>query len=378
MPKYSPYDITKDKQNFIPRVLSDPDFRNNGVLYGNKSDMYWAVMNPRRHPLYVWWKQYDNAIGAYKMAALKLSAVAFTNGPMMESPTPGRPLTYYFWWVVGIIVFGLFGAAAGFYLGGLQFGWIGLGPIGSLGGLIGGALVGLWNGRWISAKIVFQGGEPFGHVSGTRAQAFYPPPSPGNDYGGLCYLGRDTEAFASYRIAPSPTPVMTEVIGGLIPVVLNFVARSTVPTLPGSTVSNPAYSLSYTNWTDSDGIASWALVPLVDNPMGKDWLKDVDLHFPGNPNPLDGVIIAVGHNRRSLAGLKSLVDLATIYFYGHPLFAPPPYMDTFASILVSIGVRDAVVMDGGSSVMLGAVSETMVGPPPPDKDVWQRYGFCSQ
>ena len=75
-----------------------------------------------------------------------------------------------------------------------------------------------------------------------------------NDYPNLCYLGRDANDFASYRINFVPTPVMLEVIGGLIPVVLRFVARSTNPT-------SPAYHLGCTNWTNSDGIAAWALVP---------------------------------------------------------------------------------------------------------------------
>ena len=87
MPKYSPYDITKDGSNFIPEVLNDIDFRRNGVLYGVNDGLYWAVVNPRRFPLYVWHKPIDNQIRAYAKTAQALGAVAFTNGPMMEPPT---------------------------------------------------------------------------------------------------------------------------------------------------------------------------------------------------------------------------------------------------------------------------------------------------
>jgi hypothetical protein len=220
-----------------------------------------------------------------------------------------------------------------------------------------GAIIG-WFLLRISAQI-FAGGAPFGHIHSTSV----PVHDTRLNYPGLYYLGRDTTAFSSYKmgpIAPQP-PVMTELIAGLIPVVLNYTARSANP-------ADPAYDKGYADWTKSDGITSWALVPLraTDSPMGSTWFFDSDLIFPDDDRPLDGVIVCVAHGRRWFAWLQL------------KLGAPPAYMGRLAAMLASIGARDAVVMDGNSSVMMGVTTEMLVGPPPSDKDVWQIYGFYCQ
>ncbi len=369
MPKYSPYNITTDGSNFIPKVLKDLDFRKDGVLYGENDGLYWAVVNPKRFPLCVWHKPVDNQIRAYAKTAQALGAVAFTNGPMMEPPAGWSPMgataAYYLGWILGIPI----GMVAGGFAGAWQLGKLAsflgtlgkfAGLIGAIGGAIGGGLAAMWWGHWIVAKVLFRGGMPFGHVHSTRA-GVHDTRSSETYTGPLYYLGRDTTAFSSYRIAPVPTPVLTEVIGGLIPLVVGFVPRSAV--------LGPAFHQGYADWVKTDGISCWGLIPFgAGSQMSEGWLESVDLVMPDDPILLDGVLLAVGHGPRTSFKLltKALVKL----------FGAPAYMGSLATILTSIGTRDAVVMDGADSVMFGAKSEIMVGPPPADKDVWQIYGFA--
>lgn len=73
--------IPIDDRNFIPNVLREQRFRDRGYLIGQSNGVYWVVVDPVQHPLYVWSK---SGTTAYVSSAKALNAVAFTNGPMME------------------------------------------------------------------------------------------------------------------------------------------------------------------------------------------------------------------------------------------------------------------------------------------------------
>src|SRR5579872_4975358 len=88
-----PIDITLNPigRQFIPTVLKDSRFRSRGYLVGDSPvGYYWVVVDPRRHPLYVFLKSYytTHAFDAdhYTTTAKGLDAAAFSNGPMMEYP----------------------------------------------------------------------------------------------------------------------------------------------------------------------------------------------------------------------------------------------------------------------------------------------------
>lgn len=89
---FSKYDITKDKDKFIPEVIADAKFKAQGFLYGHNGNVYWAVVDPAKHPLYVWEKA---GTTDYDSTAKGLNAVAFSNGPLMTlavSPKPYGPV----------------------------------------------------------------------------------------------------------------------------------------------------------------------------------------------------------------------------------------------------------------------------------------------
>lgn len=351
MPIYSSIDISTAGKSFIPQVVADPSFQKNGVLYGDKSDWYWAVVNPYKHPLDVWQKKTTGPLGflkAYIDSAHALNAVVFTNGPMMETSPPGRGSTYE---AAYLALLALTIATTGSLLAYL-FPWF--------WALVGTVVVG-WMYPWLLALLFFTGGTPFGGIY----SAAVPVATSGMKYNDH-YFGRNGIPFSSYSVGPDPTPVLTEVIGGLIPVVLKFVAQTATT------------STSYGNWSKTDGISGWGLIPFTDpgSPMPGDWLQGVKLTWEGQEEPLDGVILAIGHNRRISSGSGLLSTWASVASQIWSWIAgPPAYMGALGPMLVSVGARDAVVMDGGDSIMMGAVSDDMVGPPPPYKDVWQIYGF---
>jgi hypothetical protein len=92
MTTFSAYDITADGANFLPKVVADTSFKTNKYLYGHNGDIYWAVVDPIAHPLYVWKKKgyYD-----YSDTAKALGAAVFSDGALMTtslSPDPYGPV----------------------------------------------------------------------------------------------------------------------------------------------------------------------------------------------------------------------------------------------------------------------------------------------
>ena len=89
-------DILKDGANFIPNVQKQKDFVQNQYLYGRDNNVYWAVVDPIKYPLYVWQKAgAGGAIAKFAMnyieSAHKLGAIVYTNGPQMELAVGTEP-----------------------------------------------------------------------------------------------------------------------------------------------------------------------------------------------------------------------------------------------------------------------------------------------
>jgi hypothetical protein len=64
-------------------VLRDADFKADGWILGNDGDIWYAVLDPARHPLDVWKKK---GAADYEATAEGLNSVVFTNGPQMDDP----------------------------------------------------------------------------------------------------------------------------------------------------------------------------------------------------------------------------------------------------------------------------------------------------
>lgn len=106
-------------------------------------------------------------------------------------------------------------------------------------------------------------------------------------------------------------------------------------------------------------ITAWGIVPLMaDNTergpgLRADDLEGVHLEREGSLGPMKGVLVVAGSNERT-------------------------YNAAMPRILASIGTRDAVAMDGSTSVMMGSKAEHFLRHPPLSKQKIQKYGFyCS-
>jgi hypothetical protein len=358
-----PIDATYEPsgRTFIPTVLGDQKFRSKGFLTGVSSARYfYVVIDPRRHPLYVW-KKLGHEDDSYQKTARSLGAAAFSNGPMMDGFSPRQIAEsllkeFGYWGLIAAFGGALLGAVICVLTGGAACVlWAVLMGIafGVSGGMLG---VGL---RLIN---ILEGGIPFNVVVGTK----HGINDPGNHINGnLVWFGRHTNVdFSSYVVGGGPPPNdLVEMNAGLIPLVRNFAALSNVP---GASTYNQAYA----SLENAAGVVAWALIPLGTTPtippatapsdaavaggLTPADLTGVNLVMPGDTTPLDGVLFVIGKGGTTL----------------NPVVA---------GILQSIGARDAVAMDGSDSVMLGSGGESYVGTPVPFyKQHIQRYGFYCQ
>ena len=72
--------LLQDGPLFFPNILLDENFQKQGIIWGTESygqiGLHWAVVDPRRHKMYVWEKNQSNFV----KAAYSLGASVFTNG----------------------------------------------------------------------------------------------------------------------------------------------------------------------------------------------------------------------------------------------------------------------------------------------------------
>jgi hypothetical protein len=345
-------------RSFIPTVLQHQRFRNTGFLRGDSAVGYhWVVLDPRRHPLYVWKEQFHLSHVLeeehYQQTAFGLNAAAFSNGPMMEYP---RFMDLVKTLLKKIGAWTLAAVLGATIVAGLITGGLGL-PV-----LVAALAAG---GSGIVAGIIraildwTRGGVPFGFVKGDRHWV----DDAGMGYNGeLVSFGRgSTTAFSSYSLTRGHAPAgYEEGIGGLIALVIGYAAQTAT--------AGPNYNKPFSDLSAKGGIASWALIPLGDTsttshaaipdidgatsgPLTADELRGIDLVMPGDTTPLDGVIMVAG--KRTGFG-----EIAGYY--------------------ASIGARDAIALDGSDSVMVGSGSTSYLGPLPWYKDGIQKYGFFAQ
>src|SRR6185436_20104523 len=67
---------------FVPKVIQQPDFIDQGAAYGAGPGYAWVVFDPLAHPLTVWARRGRGPAAYARQPQLRTAAV-FTNGPMM-------------------------------------------------------------------------------------------------------------------------------------------------------------------------------------------------------------------------------------------------------------------------------------------------------
>jgi hypothetical protein len=313
MPREVPGDPAGDGASFIPSVVSHAEFRSAGVAHGRGRDCRWTVVDPERHPLYVWSRTLPGG-WSYVRTARALDAAVFTNGPMMGRRLPrGRkmtrssvPLEFAIWAAVGTAV-GL-GVAR---TAGLRGSWL-------LGGVAGGAIA------W---RRTLTGWVPCGRVR-SRADGLDDRRNFDHEGDRHAWFGRFGGDFASYRIDGGDLPAgIEEGAGGLILLVRDF-------TVVGRQVGDPGYCRDFAEDSHKKGVVAWGLVP--GGPAA-------------HPAQGAGVLIVLGGRRLRAAAA--------------------------AAILQAIGTRDAVATDQRGSVLMGSGRECVLRPPSLPRQSMQLYGL---
>jgi hypothetical protein len=195
---------------FIPKLVADSGFLRAGVAYGYDDDCWWAVVDPRVHPLYVW-KKHGRGMTAYSSSAQALNAAIFTNGPMMGKRLgPMRKLTR------SSVSWAFAKWASAGMIGGLVAGrWLHLRYLCGIGG----AAIGIayaWRRsftNWIPCGIVYS------HDAGIDDRRNF------DDEGKThAWFGRFASDFSSYCIGDGDLPKgVREGLGGLVRLVKNSV-----------------------------------------------------------------------------------------------------------------------------------------------------------
>ena len=308
-------DIDREGSSFVPRVVWGEPFQADGIAHGSGARCRWSIVDPRLHPLHVWRKS-GSRWNAYAQSASELGASVFTNGPMMGKRLGRRKLTREraAWELAG---WGAAGAVTGFLAGSSPR------SRPRYGTAFAGAAVAS-SAVW---RRLFTGWIPCGDVLGRQAGI-----ADLRDFelegAGHSWFGRFSIGFDSYAVGSGHPPEgVLEGLGGLILLLRGF--RPPVRT-PGS----PGYDADFAILSTKKGVAAWGLVPLNATAAGD----------------LPGVLVV-------LASRELDAEAA-------------------AALLCSIGARDAVAMDQGGSVMLGAGRGFAVGPPPLHRQAMQTYGLC--
>jgi hypothetical protein len=307
--------------DLIPRVVSEPPFRANGIDCRPWADAWLTVVDPVKHPLEVWRRRHSSA-RSYAESALVRDAALFTNGPMMGKRVwPGVKQTR----AVVAAELGL-AAAGGALAGAAPAGRrVGAGAAGRVaGGAIGATLGSL--AIWTHA---FRRWTPCGQVAAAAAginlrKSF--------DDEGLrhSWIGRYADGFSDYQIGYGDLPAgIVEGVGGLLMLVQDH-APADIKHRSGVSADAADVGADLTMLGAKPGIVAWGLVPL-------------------EVRGLDGVIAVFG---------SRVMDA-----------------NTAAEVLARIGARAAVGMDQRGAVMLGMRGSCLIRPPR-HRQVMQTYGLC--
>jgi hypothetical protein len=320
MPHEVPGDPARDGASFVASVVGRAEFRSEGVAHGRGTDCRWSVVDPERHPLYVWRR--DPRVGrSYVGTARALDAAVFTNGPMMGRRLPGGRKVTRSRVPLEFALCAAVGTAAGLgvaRLAGPRQGWL-------LGGVAGGAVA------W---RRTLTGWVPCGRVRG-RAGGIDDRRNFDDEGSGHAWLGRFGREFASYRIDGGDLPDgVEEGTGGLILLVRDFA-------VVGGEADDAGDGRDLARLGHKHGVVAWGLVPVPGPAPG----------VPGVPSATGaGVVVVLGGRRLGTA--------------------------TAAAILQAMGARAAVATDQSGSVLMGSGRRCVLPPPSLPRQSIQLYGLC--
>lgn len=321
--------LITDGPRFFPNVLRSRQFIDAGVLFGAEGladgaieNLHWAVVDPRKHIMYIWEKQQDDFVEA----ARDLSATVVTNGSFNIYSAGGKDRAV------------LKGATAvvGEYL--FTFtelpGWV----WSRFDEQLAQQIARRFEVRLERALMrAFSSSVPEGFIYGTNEGIAETTESRPQQH----YFGRrGGRNFENYEIGNGDPPISDEAIGGLFRAVDAY--RSADP-LPDQVV----------------GFGLWGIAPLTNDPA----LAEA------------GVIEALEELAEREPGHEELGELTgvliTAFWWGR--------VATVIDLFVAARVKEAVRIDGNSSILLGRgaeilVNENMITP----KRYYNKWGYQFQ
>jgi hypothetical protein len=229
-----------DGPGFLSIAMTHPNFRAIGSISGRIADTAWAVVDPQRHPLFVWARA-SRLPGSYARSAQALDAVVVTNGPMMGKRLPGGRKVTRSWLPVEFALRGAIGASAGVLAGSRRRT---PGPDGLIGAAVGVA---------IAAARSFTRWMPCGTVRGAGVDDRRNFDSEGARH---AWFGRRPgTGFDAYGIGDGDLPAdVVEGMGGLILLVRDYLVVGRVPGEPG-------YRRDFAELGRKRGVVAWGLLP---------------------------------------------------------------------------------------------------------------------
>ena len=329
--------LVKDGPQFFPNVLKTKSFADRGVLFGDEplaggafEQLNWVVVDPRKHILYIWEKDQDDFVEA----ARNLSATVVTNGSFNIYAGGGKYASSIRTGLATIV-------STGFALPRVlrRALFDGPPPGTALGARVARELA---SDRRLQAEVerhmqrYYSSSTPDGYVYGTNEGISETTRSQPQQH----FFGRrDGRQYENYAIAQGDPPLSGEFIGGLFRSVDVYRAADPFP-------------------DQSVGFGLWGLAPLAD---------DATLREAG----IEQAIAALRETEGS-EELPPPTGVAICAFWWGPI---PAVIDLF----VQARVKDAVRIDGNSSILLGRgneilVNETMIEP----KRYYNRWGYQFQ
>lgn len=351
-------ELLRDGPLFFPNILLNEDFQKKGIVWGTENygsiGLHWTVIDPRRHTMYVWEKKVDHFVSA----AYSLGASAFSNGPFLRYKGGNKYQASYKVLVDSINDTIRYAQARSMNTFVSPYITPFTTPEEDLSNVIS-----IFNHN---GKKHWTGHDPDGNIIGTRE--------------GISVLGKhqsfhhhfgrkQNRFFDDYVIGQGPAGEnsgegFTEVIGGLFRTVNEYAAVDPQESSIGAGHWGLAPLVEHS--TATDGPLVDPEIPRLDEAVVKKALseyhqkeKEFAVEYPeGFVPPVQGAPLATG-----------LIIAA--FYWGD--------VQTIASKLVEIRVRNAVRVDGNASILLGHHNTAVVGANMPKyKYEYNKWGYQFQ
>lgn len=292
--------ILNDGNSFFTNVLKDDLFKKTGALTGSEGRISWGVVDPRRHVMTIWEKDQFNFINA----AIDRNATLISNGPFYKY-VGGTKKWATFWYGVDVFFTGI--------------------------GLVNATPKQVARERQKLLKKYFTAHVAEGYVFGNSENIVWDDLSRPR----AAYFGRlSGRTFADYTIGQGDAPRIPEVIGGLFRSVNNYAA---------------------VDQGVAAQVGTWGLAPILAAPEEKLIL----LRESGMDGALEEYEKVLKEGGEEITPIGEGADdtltglIVALFGGGSPA--------AFANILAQVLVKDAVRVDGNSSILLVQGSNVLRG-----------------